>query len=185
MKKTWKSFHKAKDKIATKWLYTFVSLAMILSVAGVTQFVQFAQAAGSLPSGGLKLEQWETKPNGKWVTASLQSNNSDYSEGEVVPFRLVFRGNVGTQYQFSICRNYQNGNVRGYLFLDSYNASRAANPGGTINSTNGFFSGINVTIDSVNEVGGQGACSAGDRETIVTITKGSNSGDSYILWGGI
>ena len=136
-----------------------------------------------LPSGNIKLEQWETIPTGNWITGNLGASNSDYHEGEVVPFRLDIGNQVDPgSYEFSVCRDYENGTKRGYLFLDAFNTSRAADPGGSIISTNGPFSGVNATIDSVNEVGGQGACQAGKRQSIVQITK--DAGQAYVLWGG-
>src|SRR5205085_8690303 len=101
-----------------------------------------------LPSS-VKLQQWETMPTpGSWITGNLGTGNSDYKEGETVPFRLDVGGlaTSGNQYTFSVCRDYENGPQRGYLFLAPFNTSRAAIPGGTITSTNGPFSGVNVTI---------------------------------------
>ena len=145
--------------------------------------VALVATATSLPSN-VQLEQWKTIPaSGGWITGNLGTHNSDYQEGEAVPFRLDIPPGIdaGT-YEFSVCRNYENGAKRGYLFLDPFNTSRAADPGGTISSSSGPFSGVNAAIDSVNEVGGQGACQAGDRQTIVQITKGA--GQAYVLWGG-
>ena len=155
--------------------------AAILLVAGAA-LADASSAVTELPSS-VKLEQWETKPGGNWITGALQHNNSDYVEGEAVPFRLVVPSGVGPgQYMFSVCRNYENSTKRGYLYLAPFDTDRPASPGGPIGSTSGNFSVVNATLDAINEVEARGACKAGDRETIVTITKGS--GESYVLWGG-
>jgi hypothetical protein len=136
----------------------------------------------SLPSS-VKLEQWETQPDGGWITGALQKNNSDYMEGEAVPFRLEIPSKIDAgSYQFSVCRNYEDGSHRGYLYIAPYNTDRPAEPGGTIGSSVDGFSAVNATIDTVADSGAQGGCKAGDREVIVTITK--QTGDAYVLWGG-
>jgi hypothetical protein len=88
-------------------------------------------------------------------------------------------------YEFSVCRDYQNGTKRGYLFLDAFNTNRAADPGpgGTPTPPYKGFSGVNATIDSVEDsgdCGGEGGVVG--KETIVQITKGA--GQAYVLWGG-
>lgn len=155
-------------------------LAVLAAVALLTPGARADE--GELPSS-VKFEQWETQPQGAWITGALQANNSDYYEGEVVPFRLVIPERIepGT-YVFSICRNYDDDDRRGYLFLDDFDTSRDADPEGTIGSSDPPIEAINATIDDVFEVGGRGDCKAGDRETIVTITKAA--GDAYVLWGG-
>src|SRR3989454_2513319 len=150
--------------------------------SGLVAEATFTDAA--LPSS-VKLQQWETLPTGNWTTGNLGSSNSDYAEGEVVPFRLDVGGlaTSGNPYTFSVCRDFQSGTKRGYLFLAPFNTSRAAAPGGTITSTNGPFSGVNVTVNSVTEVGGQGTCGAGERETMVSINSTGNA-TAFVLWGG-
>ncbi|HVN33294.1 MAG TPA: kelch repeat-containing protein, partial [Thermoanaerobaculaceae bacterium] len=157
--------------------------------AGATIYIMAAGAQGAaatlanpaLPDG-VKLEQWETQPSANWTPESLGTSNSDYEEGETVPFRLDVGGLTGS-YDLSICRDWDNGTHRGYLYLTPFNTSRPADPGGTISSTNGFVQGVNVSITSVTEVDGRGACSAGQRETKVSITTAGNS-TQYVLWGG-
>ena len=158
------------------------AVALGIGVAVATSSGVHAAGPGTLPSS-VKLEQWKTKPQGGWTTGALNHNNSDYFEGEVVPFRLTIPSKVGAgSYQFSVCRNYDNGARRGYLYHAPFNTDRAADPGGTIGSTQDGFSAVNATLDSVTDVGGRGACKAGDREAIVVITK--SGGTSYVLWGG-
>jgi len=150
--------------------------------SGLVAQATFTDAA--LPSN-VKLQQWETLPTGNWTTGNLGSSNSDYAEGEVVPFRLDVGGlaTSGNPYTFSVCRDFQSGTKRGYLFLAPFNTSRAAAPGGTITSTNGPFNGVNVTINSVTEVGGQGGCGTGQRETGVSVNSTGNA-TAFVLWGG-
>jgi hypothetical protein len=136
----------------------------------------------TLPSN-VKFQQWETQPSGGWITGALQANNSDYMEGETVPFRLEIPASIDAgAYQFSVCRNYEDGARRGYLYIAPYDTDRAATPGGTIGSSIDGFSGVNATIDAAVDIGAQGSCKAGDRESLVTITK--QTGDAYVLWGG-
>src|SRR3989449_1030933 len=150
--------------------------------SGWTAQAKFTDAP--LPSN-VQLRQWETKPTGNWITGNLGTNNSDYEEGETVPFQLDVGGlsTSGNPYTFSVCRDFQSGTKRGYLFLAPFNTRRAAAPGGTITSTNGPFSGVNVTVNSVTEVGGQGTCGAGERQTMVSINSTGNA-TAFVLWGG-
>jgi len=143
-----------------------------------------AVVVANLPSS-VGLQQWETKPAADWVNGNLGANNSDYSEGETVPFQLDVGGlsTGGNPYTFSVCRDFSNGTKRGYLFLAPFNTSRLADPSGTITSTSGPISGVSVTINSVTEVAGQGACNAGQRETIISINSGG-AATAFVLWGG-
>src|SRR6185503_7712574 len=107
-------------------------------------------------------------------------------EGETVPFRIEL-GTLqltGNPYTVSICRDYQLANgVFGYTTLQPFNTSRAATAGGTISSTSGPFSGVNISISSVSETGGQGACaSPTQRETVVNFNA-TSSGPQFLLWG--
>lgn len=77
-----------------------LAVAAIVLLAGVGPL----QASGpsTLPSS-VKLEQWETQPDGGWITGALQQNNSDYMEGEAVPFRLEIPSKIDAGvYQFSV-----------------------------------------------------------------------------------
>ncbi|MDD5415869.1 MAG: hypothetical protein PHE48_02575 [Candidatus Daviesbacteria bacterium] len=133
-----------------------------------------------------KLYQWETIPSGNWITGALNSSNSNYLEGETVPFELDL-GKISTSgnpYTFSICRDYQSGSHFGYISLQLFNTSRAAVPDGAISTTNNPFSGSNISSINFTEVGGQGACSSGQRETQLSINVTSESVNTYLLWGG-
>jgi len=159
-----------------------VAVALGIGAFIATSGAVHAKQPGELPSN-VKLQQWETKPQGGWITGALNSNNSDYVEGQVVPFRLEIPANVNADsYQFSVCRNYEDGTRRGYLYHAPFNTDRPADPGGTISSTQDGFAAVNATLDSVADAGGQGICKSGDREAAVTITK--NEGIAYVLWGG-
>ncbi|HKN90585.1 MAG TPA: hypothetical protein VJ622_09905, partial [Acidimicrobiia bacterium] len=161
-------------------------------------FASPASAAG-LP-GNVDLEQWASV-HSSWVTGDLGlsgANASNYTEGDVVPFRLdVTTAGAGT-FGFSVCRDYMNGAVRGYLSLQPYNTTLAADITSLVVTSPATgaaqpFTGAAVVggvhIDSVNEVGGQGACDANQRETQVQITidagpLGVAPVGAYVLWGG-
>ncbi|MGH9008680.1 MAG: hypothetical protein ACRDYF_02405, partial [Acidimicrobiia bacterium] len=157
-------------------------------------------SAEGLPSN-VTLEQW-ADVGGNWITGSLGIHGtgaSTYAEGETVPFRLdVTSAGVGT-FDFSICRDYIGGDIFGYLRLEPYDTSfngvLSLLTGSITDAADGPdqpFTGAAVAggvhIDSVNEVGGQGDCGAGQRETEVSITiTGGPLGEpvgAYVLWGG-
>jgi hypothetical protein len=144
--------------------------------------VTFTDAA--IPNSS-SMVTWKTQPPG-WIQGTLQANNSDYAEGETVPFRLDL-GTLqtsGNPYTAKICRDYQLATgVFGYTTLQPFNTSRAATPGGTITSTSGAFSGVNLNITSVSETGGAGNCVSTARETIVQFNA-TASGPQFLLWGG-
>jgi len=157
-----------------------VEIFMGTSVLATTEFTDTPLSSSKVG----KLEQWKTKPTGNWITGALIPGNSDYGEGEVVPFRLDVGGLPITDnpYTFSICRDYKNGANFGYLYLEPYDTSRSADSGG-FTITNGPFSGVNVTITSYNEVGGPGVCNANEYETQVTLLS-TGAETAYVLWGG-
>jgi len=135
---------------------------------------------------------WRTSGSGAWIQGTLNQNNSNYKEGETVPFRIELGtlATSGNPYSAAICRDYQTGTVFGYTQLLPFNTSRAATPGGPITSSSaagawpaGTFQGVNITISSVTETGGPGACGSTQRETIVAFNA-SGSGPQYLLWGG-
>ena len=138
-----------------------------------------------------QLEQWETDASPQWITGNLGSSNSTYKEGDAVPFRLTIPNNTPVSdnpVEFSVCRDYSNGTKRGYLYLDSFDKYQpAADAGGAITATtplpNGLMSGVNVTFNSVTEVGGQGGCNAGQRETQISVNL-SAATPRYVLWSG-
>ncbi len=154
-------------------------------------------AAAGLPSN-VVLEQW-TDVNMNWVTGDLGlngANASTYKEGETVPFRLdVTTAGEGT-FNFSVCRDFSDGSIRGYLGLTPVTTSRLPLIGAAITSSasagqpfTGAALGGTVTIDSSHEVGGPGACGPNQHETQVQITvAGAVPGvaplAAYVLWGG-
>ena len=144
---------------------------------GETASVTFTDSP--VPSNS-QLEQWD---GSAWITGEI---GSGYTEGDTVPFRLDVGGVTGTAGDpatFPICRDYQNGSDFGYFKLNPYDTTQAATPGGTITSSFGPVSGVNVTITSVVETGTSGVCVAGARETDVTFTATGGS-TQYVLWGG-
>ena len=134
-------------------------LAAVALLSLVASLVPMQAFAAVLPNQA-SLQQWSDVGN-SWQGGSLNDGNSNYSEGDVVPYRLdLTHNNIqnGTSYTFSICRDYANGSVKGFLNLATFNTDRAATAGGAITSTNGAIQGVNVTISSVVEVAAQGAC---------------------------
>src|SRR5262245_32646884 len=116
--------------------FTLLALVVFLAYLAVTHFT--TASATPLPTGGVKLLGWQTVPSGSWITGTLQGSNSDYAEGETVPFELDIGtlNTSGNPYTFSICRDYQNPPSFGFTTLKPFNNSRAAVPSGTITSTN-------------------------------------------------
>ena len=174
--------------------------ALTMGAAVVGGLAGPASAAGALPDH-VGFQQWSDVGH-QWTTGDLNfhgTNDSNYVEGDTVPFLLdVTSAGLGT-YGFSVCRDYMNGTAFGYLSLMPYDTSRvpalAAVPlvtdpaMGSLQPFTGAAAGGSVVIDSVHEVGGQGACKAGQRETQVQITIGAGPGgvapvDAYVLWGG-
>jgi hypothetical protein len=180
----------------------FASAVTALTVGGVVVggLAGPVSAADSLPNH-VAFTQW-SDGGLQWTTGDLNfhgANDSNYTEGDTVPFLLdVTSAGTGT-YAFSVCRDYMDGNAFGYLSLQPYDTSRvpvlAALPivtdaaTGSSEPFTGAAVGGSVLIDSVHEVGGQGDCKAGQRETQVQITIGAGPGgiapvDAYVLWGG-
>lgn len=145
-----------------------------------------AVLAAALPSS-IGFEQWETIPAGAWINGNLGNTNSNYAEGDTVPQRVVLTSVPNGIYDLVICRDFSDGTRRGYLYLDPFDTTVAANPGGTITSTSldGDFDGVNTTIGTVTETGLQGTCGAGQLQTIVNINISKPVGGvAYVLWGG-
>ena len=134
-----------------------------------------------------------------WTSGELGFSGAHagtYAEGETVPFLLdVTSAGAGT-WTFSICRDYQNGADHGYLSLLPYNTSRNPVLAGVVTDAatgaaqpfSGAALGGSVHIDSVTELGGQGGCDSGQRETQVQVTAAGIGGldplGAYVLWGG-
>jgi LPXTG-motif cell wall-anchored protein len=149
-------------------------------------------SAVALPNSA-DLAQWSSVGAG-WINGAL---GGGYAEGQTVPFHLdVTKAGEGT-FSFSVCREYKNGDIFGYLRLAPYNTTIdvASMLTGTITDVadgpDQPFTGVaavgSVHIDSVLEVGGPGACGALERETQVQITvtgEGGDVEDAYVLWGG-
>ena len=149
-------------------------------------FASPASAAG-LP-GNVDLEQWASV-NSNWVTGDLGlsgANASNYTEGDVVPFRLdVTTAGAGT-FGFSVCRDYMNGAVRGYLSLQPYNTTLAADITSLVVTSPATgaaqpFTGAAVVggvhIDSVNEVGGHVGMLAGVMAVLIPFQREGEPGE--------
>ena len=171
--------------------------ALLVSGLALGGFASPASAA-ALPNN-VTLEQW-ADVGGSWITGALGVNGggaSTYEEGETVPFSLdVTSAGAGT-FDFSVCRDFDNGAVRGYLSLEPYSTSRSPLVAGLVTeaasgSAQPFTGGAlvgGVAIDSVTEVGGAGTCGSGQRETQVRITisdgpLGADPAGAFVLWGG-
>ena len=162
-----------------------------VTATGATSGTATTTFTDAIPNSA-QMVTWRTSGAGAWITGTLNANNSNYKEGETVPFRIELGtlATSGNPYSAAICRDYQTGNVFGYTQLLPFNTSRAATPGGTITSSSaagawpaGTFQGVGITITSVTEIGGPGACGSTQRETVVTFNA-SGSGPNYLLWGG-
>jgi hypothetical protein len=162
-----------------------------VTATGATSGTATTTFTDSIPNN-VSMVTWRTSGSGAWIQGTLNANNSNYKEGETVPFRIELGtlATSGNPYSAAICRDYQTGTVFGYTQLLPFNTSRAATPGGTITSSSaagvwpaGTFQGVGITITGVTETGGPGACGSTQRETIVTFNA-SGSGPNYLLWGG-
>ncbi len=137
---------------------------------------------------------WETKNGGAWVTATLAQNNSDYSEGEVVPFMIDMKSlpSEFNPYYAPICRDFLTSDVYGYTRLDTFDTDRAAElPAGTRDDM--FpFTGVGIDLLQIAEIGASAGSLDGNafdcqsptqRLTIVKFNS-LGTGNPYLLWGG-
>ena len=168
---------------------SFVATYSVTATGPVSGVATTTFTDGPVPAN-VSLLTWKTSPSGDWIQGTLNANNSDYAEGETVPFRLELGtlATSGNPYTAPVCRDYQLASgVFGYTILQPFNTSRAATAGGTVSSTSGPFSGVNLTITGVNETGtsafGGFDCGSTQRLTIVTFNV-SASGPQFLLWGG-
>ena len=183
----WSRISPVRGFVSKRLIAALSVLGILSSVVLVAGSTLPAGAATTLPSS-IHFEQWDRTGN-TWVPGNL---SNVYNEGEVVPFRVDVTGVPAGQYQFSICRTYINnaGTAFGYLSLARYDTTvtpvvGATTIGNTVGPVTAAFTGGGVTIDSVTEVGGQGACSLGtQRETIVVFTITDTPTAAYVLFGG-
>lgn len=159
-----------------------VTVALVAGLPGTA-------GADDLPSN-VNLEQWRLSPNTGWTGGNLQAG---YAEGDVVPFRLDVAAAGNGTWEFTICRDYQDGDDFGYLYLDQYDTTFSPGVGAPIQDTEGAIAvaadgATTVAIDSVVDPDPpvQGDCEAGEAETQVAITISGHVGgdDVYVLWGG-
>jgi len=167
-------------------LISVIASVGILSGA-VTIAVGSPAGAATLPAD-VKFEQWKISTSA-FTTGSIVN---EYTEGQVVPFRLDVSKVADGTYTFSVCRDFTTNppsSVRGYLVLAPYNATVTPVIGAPITSTVGNFSGAanggTVTVNSATEVNAQGACTnAGELETQVSVTIAGSPTDAFVVWGG-
>ncbi len=81
-------------------------------------------AAASL---NVNLDQWANLAGQGWQNGDLNKNNSAYSEGDVVPFRLAIEGLAAGQHTIHLNYDFTAGGHEAYDFLATYNDSE--NPG--------------------------------------------------------
>ena len=152
----------------------------------------FAYATG----GGVqfKLEQWSDE-NSAWQEGNLNSGNSNYSEGESVPFRLkISNADTDTNYSLRVRYDFKDGAKRGYDYLTSYDLNRSSNvPGGSPDDVESIptdgslgFSQIpgNFALWDGSFVGvPSGPTVSGDRK-YYELTIDPSSSTVYLFWGG-
>ncbi|MGH8974095.1 MAG: DUF5979 domain-containing protein, partial [Acidimicrobiia bacterium] len=144
-------------------------------------------SAAPLPSD-VRLEQWSLSGVDSWTTGNL---GSGYAEGDTVPFRLDVTAAGNGTFEFTVCRDFQDGTSFGYLFLDPFNTTVSPDlEGATITDSLGDFTGAGTgaTVDVVSVVDNnvQNGCMPGERATDVQITISGLAGtdEAFVLWGG-
>ena len=99
-----------------------------------------APAAAPLAAGlGVNLDQCANQSTPcSWQNGDLNGNNSTYSEGSVVPFRLAIEGLTPGTHSFHINYDFTAGGHEAYDFLATYNATETvdlcASGGGGVSS---------------------------------------------------
>ncbi len=146
----------------------------------------------------VKALTWETKNTGKWIEGTLNAQNSNYKEGDVVPF-VIDMGTLptsGNPYYAPVCRDFLTSGVYGYSYIDDFNASWPSTVLGTepslpatITDSVSHFDGTGMDILQVEDYGPSGDldgnffdCGSTQRLTIVKfdVTGSAN----YLAWGG-
>jgi uncharacterized repeat protein (TIGR01451 family) len=91
-----------------------------------------ATAATALTSVGVNLDQFANLPGQGWQNGDLNGNNSAYSEGDVVPFRLAIEGLAAGQHTIHLNHDFVTGGSEAYDFLATWNVTenpnKCANP---------------------------------------------------------
>jgi Prealbumin-like fold domain len=179
---------------------TFVAFYSVTATGAVSGTATTTFTDAVLPAGNVQLTNWTTTGGqaNSWITGTLNTTNSDYKEGEVVPFRVEMGSQVGSSLNpvyAPVCRDYfttQSGsNAYGYTQLLPLNTSRSADPGGTISDTFGAFNGVGIDILDVYDPLAQSGtfegntfdCGSTQRLVIVKFNI-TGSGDKYLLFGG-
>ena len=163
-----------------------VRLGAVASLAAVAVLAVASIASSAAPialPASVSLNGWDTVSD-SWTPG----NTVQYSEGDVIPFRLDLSGLSTTEtYRVNICREFQNGTHYGFLFLDEFDTTvplTNAEAGGTVVDQPDAFAGVNTTVTNVNTVNGTGGiCGPQERLVQVDVTV-SSATTAYLLWGG-
>jgi hypothetical protein len=71
------------------------------------------------------LDQWANDDTPPWQNGNLNRNNSSYTEGDVVPFRLAIEGLTKGLHTIELSYDFTEGGHKAYDFLATYNATEA------------------------------------------------------------
>ena len=151
------------------------------------------------PAIQYNLEQWADKPPANWQNGDLNPTNSQYHEGEAVPFHLLIDNPGVSNISVRIRYNAKRSGINAYDFLVSYDRDRLPDvPSGIPNTTSipydsripfshdsGVFTLYNGTIVSVSQVQNT---SSGPSDTTYDkyydLTLLPTGGNMVLLWGG-
>jgi hypothetical protein len=101
----------------------------VLVAAAVAIFALSAVSMASAAASSVNLDQCAnlTSPC-SWQNGDLNSNNSAYAEGKVVPFRLAIEGLTAGTHTIHINYDFTSGGHEAYDFLATYNATETVDP---------------------------------------------------------
>jgi len=161
----------------------------------------------------VNLDQWANKLN-QWVNGDLNSQKSNYSEGESVPFRLIITGVPGGSHYIYINYDFTAGGIYAYDFLTRFDLSESPNisadtsvsvPAGPINNytipndtfdnvsmhelpaSDRYISVIGGSITNIHPITHSGPVSGNSKADMnITFNTGSCTVDCtvFLLWGG-
>ena len=100
----------------------FRRLAVLVSCAVVGATASFVMPAGAAASVNLDQCANDNSPC-DWQNGNLNGNNSAFSEGSVVPFRLAIEGLTAGTHTIHINYDFTAGGHKAYDFLATYNAT--------------------------------------------------------------
>ena len=161
----------------------------------------------------VNLDQWANK-DAEWQNGNLNPSNSEYHEGEAVPFRLIMTGLPGGSHYIHINYDFTAGGIYAYDFLTRFDLSESPNisadtsetlPAGPINNytipsdtfddvslhelpaSDRYFSIIGGSITNIEAITHSGDVSGNsEADMIVNFTTGTCTVDCkiFLLWGG-